>query len=471
MIPVPGPRVSIIGSGITGLAAAHRLTSRDSGDSNDHIEVVIHERSSRCGGRLQGSPFAGVDHVDEGADSFLARMPEAVDLAREVGLGSDLVHPEPVTAAVWHDGLHPIPDGLLLGVPRRLGPLARSGLLSWRGKARAAVEPVLPRSDISGDSLGELIRARFGGEVHDRIVDALVGSIYATDTDRSSLAEVPQIAALATSRSLLLAARRQQPAAGTATAASAPVFAAPRSGISGLAEAVRNATVAGGAQIITGSEVGPLERGGESGWLVDGQRADAVIIATPAAPAARLLTDVAAESASALGEAETADVVIVTMHVGEQQWPDRLRGLSGYLVPKSVQRWVTAASFGSQKWAHWSPPTGGQILRVSLGRDGLPVLDRDDDQLLEQTLEDLETHLGVRFTPREVRITRWKDAFAQYRPHHAQWVRRVDAGLPPGLFVAGSAFRGIGVPACIRDGKTAADLAREAVSRLTDLSP
>jgi len=195
-----------------------------------------------------------------------------------------------------------------------------------------------------------------------------------------------------------------------------------------------------------------------------------VIIATPAASAARVLTDVAAESASALGEAQTADVVIVTMHVGEQQWPDRLRGLSGYLVPKSVQRWVTAASFGSQKWAHWSPPTGGQILRVSLGRDGLPVLDRDDVQLLEDTLEDLETHLGVRFTPREVRITRWKDAFAQYRPHHAQWVGRVEAGLPPGLFVAGSAFRGIGVPACIRDGKTAADLARQAVSRLTDLS-
>ena len=469
---MPRPRVAIIGSGITGLAAAHQLTAGDSGrDSSDRVDVVVYERSDRSGGRLQGSPFAGLDHIDEGADSFLARVPEAVELAREVGLGDDLVHPEPVTAAVWYDGLHPIPDGLLLGVPRRLTPLARSGLLSWRGKARAAIEPVLPRSDTSGDSLGELIRSRFGSEVQDRIVDALVGSIYATDTNRSSLAEIPQIAALATSRSLLLAARRQQPAAGTATAASAPIFAAPRSGIAGLAEAVRSAAVAHGGRLITGSEVGPLERAGESGWLVDGERADAVIIATPAAPAARLLAGVAAESASALGEADTADVVMVTMHVGEQQWPERLRGLSGYLVPKSVQRWVTAVSFGSQKWAHWSPPSGGQILRVSLGRDGLPVLDRDDDQLLEDTLADLETHLGVRFTPREIRITRWKGAFAQYRPHHPQWVRRVEAGLPAGVFVAGSAFRGIGVPACVRDGRAVADLAREVVLRLTDLSP
>ena len=157
-----------------------------------------------------------------------------------------------------------------------------------------------------------------------------------------------------------------------------------------------------------------------------------------------------------LGRAETADVVMVTLHVPAGEWPERLHGLSGYLVPKPVQRSVTAASFGSQKWGHWQPPDGGQVLRVSVGRDGTSPLDRSDEQLVQAILDDLAIHLGVRFTPREHRITRWPGAFAQYRPHHRDWVEAVERSLPPGLHVAGSSYRGIGIPACIRDGRTVA---------------
>ena len=449
------PSIAVIGAGITGLAAAHRLTD----PAAEPVEVVVYERDARAGGRLRATPFAGVDHVDEGADSFLARVPDAVRLAEAVGLGDDLVHPEPVTAAVWVDGLHPIPDGLLLGVPRELLPLARTGLLTWRGKARAALEPLLPRSDTSHDSIGTLIRARFGNEVHDRIVDALVGSIYAADTDRSSLAEVPQLAALASSRSLLIAARRQAAAAGTATAKSAPIFATPRAGVGALAEATTAAIAERGAHLAVDSHVTSIARSG-SRWVVDGGAYDAIILTTSAAAASILLHDVAPSSAVRLRAAESADVAMLTLHVSDDQWPAHLVGRSGYLVPKSVQRWVTAASFGSQKWAHWAPPAGGQIVRVSLGRDGLPVLHLDDDRLLQHTLDDLEVHLGVRFDPLEVRVSRWKGAFAQYRPHHAEWVRDVTDGLPPGIFLAGSAYRGIGIPACIRDGHAAADSAR-----------
>jgi oxygen-dependent protoporphyrinogen oxidase len=217
-------RVAVVGGGISGLAAALAVI-----DAEPAAEVVVHDAADRVGGLVATSAFAGVDHVDEGADAFLARVPEAVALATRVGLGDDLVSPEPVGAAVWYDGLHPIPDGLLLGVPGQLRPLASSGLLTWRGKARAAVEPFLPRTSTEPDSIGAFVRARFGDEVHERLVDSLVGSIYAADTDRFSLAEVPQLAALAAeSRSVLLAARRQRAAQGTATAASSPVFAAPR---------------------------------------------------------------------------------------------------------------------------------------------------------------------------------------------------------------------------------------------------
>jgi oxygen-dependent protoporphyrinogen oxidase len=455
-------RVVVVGAGISGLAAALAVLDQARTAGTD-VEVLVLDAAERAGGRIATSPFAGVAHVDEGADAFLARVPEAVALARRVGLGDDLVHPEPVGAAVWRDGLHPIPDGLLLGVPGRLGPIARSSLLSWRGKLRAGLEPFLPRTSTERDSIGAFVRARFGDEVQEYLVDSLVGSIYASDTDRFSLAEVPQLAALAAAnRSMLLAARRQRAAQGTATAASSPIFAAPRDGMVALVEATRAAIVEGGGEVRTASAVGTVERGPAGRWRVllddDGplDDVDAVILATPAAAAADVVADVAAEAARELRRAETADVIMVTMHVDGAVWPDRLRGLSGYLVPKPVQRHVTAASFASQKWGHWRPPAGGEILRVSLGRDGRPVLHLTDDEVVGHVLDDLERHLGVAFAPTETRITRWPGAFAQYRPHHRDWVAAVDRALPAGIAVTGAAFGGIGIPACVRSGSAVA---------------
>jgi oxygen-dependent protoporphyrinogen oxidase len=457
-------RVAVVGAGITGLATAIALA--DTGN----IDVTVLESAERIGGKIDASPFAGVVGVDEGADAFLARVPEAVVLAHRVGLGDELVSPEPVGAAVWHDGLHPIPDGLVLGLPGKILPLATTRLLSWRGKARAALEPVLPRTSTEPDSIGRFVRARFGNEVHERLVDSLVGSIYATDTDRFSLAEVPQLAALADdNRSVLLAARRQRRSqAGTATAASSPIFAAPRGGIGSFVRAIADAVVASGGAIRTGCSIARVDAAPDGRWTLsaaagtdsamapDDLTFDAVVFATPAASTAAVLTATAPAAATLLRQAETVDVIMVTLHVRGDQWPDRLRGLSGYLVPKPDQRWVTAASFASQKWGHWRPPAGGEILRVSIGRDGMAVMHLDDDEVLRVVLDDLDHHLGVRFEPEEVRITRWPSAFAQYRPHHAAWVDTVEAALPSGLFVTGAGFRGIGIPACVRAGEAVA---------------
>jgi protoporphyrinogen/coproporphyrinogen III oxidase len=467
-------RVVVIGAGISGLSAALALLDRVR-EADGEFDVVVLEAAERLGGRIATSAFASVPHVDEGADAFLARVPEAVDLARRVGLGDDLVHPEPVGAAVWRDGLHPIPDGLLLGVPGRLGPIVRSPLLSWRGKLRAGLEPLLPRTTTDADSVGAFVRARFGDEVHEYLVDSLVGSIYASDTDRFSLAEVPQLAALAASdRSMLLAARRQRGAPGTATAAGSPVFAAPRGGMTSLVAATADAVTAAGGNVRTGTAVETLEPAGGS-WMVrtsDGvESADAVILATSAPAAAAVLGHAAPEAAAHLRRAETADVVMVTLHVPADQWPERLRGLSGYLVPKPVQRHVTAASFGSQKWAHWRPPVGGEVLRVSLGRDGVPVLHLSDDEALQMVLEDLLLHLDVAVTPTEVRITRWPGAFAQYRPHHRSWVASVERLLPTGISVTGAAFGGIGIPACVRSGAAVAARATTYLDGLTGSTP
>ncbi len=369
----------------------------------------------------------------------------------------------------------------MLGLPGRILPLATTGLLSWRGKARAAIEPFLPRTPTDGDSIGEFVRARFGDEVHERLVDSLVGSIYAADTDRFSLAEVPQLAALANgNRSVLLAARRQRRSqAGTATAASSPVFATPRDGIGAFTRAIADAVVAAGGRIHTNAPVAAVAPTADRSWMLSlpvgdasghegaGDTFDAVVFATPAAATAAALGSEAPEATALLGQAKSADVVMVTLHVGSDQWPERLRGLSGYLVPKPDQRWVTAASFASQKWGHWRPPAGGEILRVSIGRDGMAVMHLDDDEVLRVVLDDLDHHLGIRFRPDEVRITRWPAAFAQYRPHHAAWVDAVDAALPPGVFVTGAGFRGIGIPACVRAANA---VAVRASARARDLT-
>ena len=449
-----GHRVAVIGGGITGLAAAHALSIAGT-------EVVVFEADHRFGGKLRTSPFAGREAIDEGPDAFLARLPWATDLARTVGLGDELTSPAAASAALWMHRLHPIPGGLLLGMPTGAAALARSRLLSWRGKVRAALEPVLPRTPTDHDSLGGYVRARFGREVHERLVDPLVGSIYAADTDRFSLAAVPQIADLATGSRSVLVASRARPAT---SAADGPVFYAPRGGLGSFASAVADAATAAGARLVSGCTVEALHAGPDGAWLVDiGHSShteidvafDGVVLAAPARDAARMVGGIAPSATSVLHRIEAADVVIVTLAIDAAQWPTRLTGMSGYLVPKPVQRLVTAVSFGSQKWAHWADHRT-VVLRVSLGRDGLPVLHLSDDELVAAAVSEVGHHLGVALRPTDVRLTRWPGAFPQYRPHHAALVADAQAALPPTIRLAGASYHGIGIPACIRSAQQAA---------------
>ncbi len=439
-------RVLVVGGGIAGLSAAVSLLDEPG------VEVTVREASGRLGGKIATSEFAGVDHVDEGADAYLTRVPHAVAFAARLGV-DDLTSPTDASAAVWHDRLHDIPAGIVLGMPAAIRPFVTTSLLSWRGKARAALEPLLPRRD-HGDSLGRLIRSRFGDEVHERLVDALVGSIYATDTDRSSLTAVPQLAGLADHhRSLLLGGRGvRRLAAGTT---SGPIFATSRRGMGALVDAAAHDIVGRGGLIETGRPVTSITSDAD-GWRVDDEWFDAVVIAAPAHAAFGLLNSVAPQSAAGLAAAEYADVTMVRLAVPADQWPERLHGRSGYLVPKPDQRYVTAASFASQKWAHWRPADGAQIIRASLGRDGLPVAHLDDAAVRHHTVDDLSRHLGVDFDPTAVSITRWSKAFPQYRPHHHDRVAAIERALPDTIALAGASHRGIGIPACIADGRRAA---------------
>jgi oxygen-dependent protoporphyrinogen oxidase len=445
-----GRRVLVVGGGIAGLAAAARLAGVEG------VDIELWEASERLGGKIATSPFAGVDRVDEGADAYLTRVPHAVDFARRVGLtADDLTAPASATAAVWHGGrLHDIPGGVMLGVPAALRPFVTSSLLSWSGKLRAAAEPLLPRTD-PDDSIGRLIRARFGREVHERLVDALIGSIYATDTDRASLAAVPQLGELAARhRSLLLGARAARRVAGDAGSDGA-IFAAPLDGVGALVDAAERWLTGHGVAIRLASSATSIAPDGD-GWRVDDTPFDGVVFASPASAAAQVLASAAPEAARGLARFETADVIMVRLAVAGTQWPERLRGRSGYLVPKPAQRTVTAVSFGSQKWPHWCPADGSQILRVSLGRDGLPVRGIGDDAALGHAIDEVGSHLGIDLAPVATSVTRWEAAFPQYRPHHHEQLAAIERSLPATIALAGASYRGIGIPACIADGERAA---------------
>ena len=449
--------VVVIGGGVSGLTTALTLLA----DSPEPVSVTVLDAQPSVGGLIRTSAFAGLPAVDEGADAFLTRVPWASQLASEVGLGAALTSPTGAHAYVWHNGMHTIPGDLLLGVPAKVRSFATTRLISPRGKVRAALEPLLPRTTPK-DSIGHYVRRRFGNEVHERLVDPLVGSIYAADTDNFSLAAVPQIAALTSERSMLIAAGKARKNASANVNSSLPIFGSPLKGMGALIETLAERVVALGGTIRTSETVESIERHG-SHYNVHTTnhtlQCDAIAVASPAKKSAAFIHAVDSHAASLLKQWDHASVVLITLAVPATQWPSHLTG-SGYLVPKPDQRWVTAASFGSNKWAHWRPTDGSMIVRVSLGRDGLDVMHFDNEKLLNLALADMKLHINTDLTPTEVRTSRWAESFPQYRPHHFERLEEIEKSLrakAPGIVFAGASYRGIGIPACVQQARAAGE--------------
>jgi len=338
----PGAHTVIIGAGITGLTAAYTLLERD-----PSRRVTLVESDARVGGRIMSGPFTG-HVVDCGADAFLARVPDAVDLCRELGLDRLLSSPTSSSARVWTDGaLHRLPTGLVLGVPTDLDALAASGIISPAGVARAAQD--LDRADWpDGDpgpdpegaddrSVGHLVRARLGDEVFERLVAPLLSGVNAGDADQLSLATgAAQLASAARIHPSLIRSLRQQLETARAGGADpeAPVFAGLPGGTQMLTDTLAAAVLDRGGEVHLGTGATGLRRV-PTGWEVDTATgaiaADAVVLALPAAPAARLLAPHAPEGAAVLAELEYASVAMVTVAVRREDLDCDLDG-SGFLV-------------------------------------------------------------------------------------------------------------------------------------------
>ena len=451
--------VVIVGGGIAGLAAAWFLRQ----GAGERVRVTVLEGSPRLGGKLLASEIAGVS-VDEGAEAMLARRPEGRDLAMAVGLGGELVSPAPVGASVYSRGvLRPMPKRQIMGVPADLTELAKSGILSPAGLARVPMDQVLPATLVRTDvSVAAYIRARMGSEVVERLIEPLLGGVYAGRSDMLSLeATMPQVAAIARAERSLLTAARELLAAAPKNAG--PVFTTVRGGLGTLPEAVARAS---GAEMRTGVTVRELRRTPEGWQLVTGPvprpeviEADAVIVATPGAASGRLLAREAPKAAAELAKIGYASMAIITLAFPRRAFPEIPAG-SGYLVPPVDGRALKGSTFTSIKWPHVAAAAPDLIiLRFSLGRIGEEhLLQREDAELVALAAAEAGEVLGVVGPPVDSRVSRWGGGLPQYNVGHLDRVARIRAAVAvqPGLAVCGAAYDGLGVPACVATARTAA---------------
>jgi len=475
------PYVVIVGGGIAGLAAAFFL--RD-----EAVRVTVLEGSPRLGGKLSVSEIAGVA-VDEGAEALLVTRPEGTGLIGQAGLGGERVEPGTTSSAIWTLGaLRPLPRRQFMGVPSDMAELARSGVLSGPGVARAGHDLELPPTARDGDvAVAAYVGARFGAEVVDRLVDPLLGGVYAgRSEDLSFDATLPALAAASRRyRSLAEAARsllpapaplpaddqRGAPAPGTRSGGS--VFTTLAGGLGTLPPFLAKAS---GAEVRLSSMVRELSRTGRGWRLTVGSAAaeehvdaDAVILAVPARPAGRLLAQLPGVSAAvaAFGEISYASMAIVTLAYPRPAFPGAglaALGWSGYLVPAVDGRAVKAVTFCTVKWPHLGGATVSgagplEIVRCSIGRIGEEaLLQRADDDLAALAAAEAAEATGVRGAPVASRVTRWGGALPQYTVGHLDRVARIRAAVAsqPGLAVCGAAYDGVGIPACVATARTAA---------------
>lgn len=457
------PRIVIVGGGITGLAAANRLLQR-----GPSAEIVLVEAEDRLGGKIVTERVDGFV-IEGGPDSFIAAKPRGIGLSEEIGLGDHLqgVTPRKRRAFVLLRGeLHDLPEGLTGLVPTRLAPLARSTLLSPAGKARVALDYVLPaRQSADDESLGGFIRRRLGREAWERLVEPLMAGIYAADGDTLSLAATfPQLRQAEREHGGLirgvLAARRD--------AASGPpprsAFLTPVDGLGALVAALEQRLVDAGVTIRVGTAATTItpKADGYRVRLAGGEALDAMslILASPAFVTADLLAEWAPNVAADLRGIPHASTAIVTLAYRSDEIARPLDG-HGYVVPRVEGSPILACTWSSRKWEQRAPASW-ELIRVFIGRSGREdVLADDDAALVELARGEIAIRLGATAEPTFVRVHRWPRGMPQYLLGHGDRIARIESalGAHPGMYLAGGAYRGVGVPDCIASGEHAANAA------------
>jgi oxygen-dependent protoporphyrinogen oxidase len=461
-------RIIVVGGGISGLAAAHRLTELNA-EKNLGLEILLFEAGQRLGGSIHTERI-GEFLIEAGPDSLISEKPWALKLCERLGLASRLISTNSTAQTVFvvqRGRLAPLPEGFLLMAPTRLWPLVTTRLFSWRGKLRMALELFLPRGATGNDeSLASFVRRRFGREALERVAQPLIGGIYAADPEKLSLAAtMPRFLQMErTSRSVTWAmwrerrrARNRRPESGARWS----LFLSLVGGMQELVDTITGRLPAESVQLGT-HVIGLSWSSAKKNWTVTTNRgtvseAAGVIIATPAYAAAAMLSPLAPELARELREIPYSSTATVTLAYRES---DIMRDLGfGFIAPAIESRKILACTFSSVKYSGRAPE-GCVLLRAFIGGALQPSLFEQDDRAMEAAVrQELAALLGITAEPLFCRIHRHPRSMAQYHVGHLARVERIEQSVKklPGLALAGNAYRGVGIADCVHSGEQAAE--------------
>jgi oxygen-dependent protoporphyrinogen oxidase len=456
--------VLVVGGGITGLTAAYTLGQAG-------IPTTLVEAADRLGGKVRTESIDGF-LVESGPDSFISYRPAALELCRELGLGDAIIRPtQPRTVWIRSRGRFvQLPEGMGLALPTRLGPFIATAMFSPLEKLRIGLDLVLPRDGLDRDvSVGAFLRRRLGGVLVDRLAGPLLGGVYGTSIDELSLdAVVPQLReAERRHRSLLLASLAQGRAAKVGGSGSPFVSLAGGVGqLSGaLVEAIERSR---GVEVRMKSTAVALEGrgGGFDVRLANGEllRPEAVVLASPGPVTAGLLDEIAPAAAAHVRSITHGSTAVVSLGYRLDQFPKPPTG-HGFLVAEGEPLAVDACTMSSLKWAGRAPG-GTVLLRVFVGSRSPGVLAGSDAEIAAGARRDLALAMGVHGDPVLARVARSIGQMPRYTVGHLERVVGASAALAglPNLAIAGAAFRGVGVPDCVAQGRAAAARIGEVLS-------
>lgn len=456
-------KVVIVGGGITGLSVAHFLEGSDA-----VRDVTLFEKRPRLGGNIYTERREGYV-IDGGPDSWVANKPYATTLARDVGLGEELISTNPKNRRVfvaWEGKLHPLPEGIVLGVPTKIAPIAASELFTWDAKLRMGLEPLVPRRSFAGDDDDESIASFFGRRLGDQIVERLagplLGGIFAGDAEQLSIrATFPQfVEAERTYGSVVRAMRALRPASRESDGPPPSAFTSLKSGLGDLVTTVAHRLR--DAEVITGVGVREVVRREDGRFAVvtdagETREADRVVFTCAGYAVARMIRGLSPEAADVLDELRYASTATVFLAY-RREHVDHPLDATGFIVPRVLARPMLASTFVSSKWEHRAP-AGRALVRVFLGGAwGEGSLARSDAELAMLAHAELGAFIPLKGPPLMSRVFRFERANPQPSLGHLGRMRRLRNALAPfpGLYVAGSGYDGVGIPDCVRQAENVA---------------
>ncbi len=461
-------RIVVIGGGIAGLAAAHRVVELNT-ERSLGLEVRLLEASAHLGGTI-ATERIGEFLVEAGPDSFITEKPWALRLCERLGLTSRLVSTQAAYQKIYivHRGqLQPLPEGFFLLAPTRFWSFIETPLFSWPGKLRMGAELFLPRRELNHDeSLGAFVRRRFGAEALERVAQPLVGGIYAADPDKLSLtATMPRFKEMEQKKRSVIRAmwneqRQRRRNRETGSGARWSLFVTLSAGMQELVDTIARRLPEG--TVCQNTPASIIGYDGTS-WRVQTKNhqqldADAVILAMPAFHAAELLISVAAQAAADLKQISYASTTTVSLAYRSEDFPRRPDSF-GFVVPAVEGRKIMACTFSSVKYPGRAPE-GQILLRAFVGGALQPALINDGDATMERNVRaELSSLLGVTAQPLLSRIYRHPNSMPQYHVGHDVRINRIETSLNqiPTLALAGSAYHGVGISDCVRTGEEAAE--------------